>query len=139
MHQYELQCLQPYIFGPHHPGKGFITMITEEKVKQIRKQLSRGEPEGEIKNGLRVEGYTEDEIGVLFFNLFSKKTDSVKVKSSPDNNAQLLNLIGACFIIAGISMLVINTWLSVYAIPLIVLGAVSLCVKYFMFGKENQQ
>lgn len=111
-------------------------MITEEKIKQIRKQLSKGEPEGEIKNGLREEGYTEDEIGVLFFNLFSKKTDANKVKSSPDNNAQLFNLIGACFIIAGISMLVINTWLTTYAIPFIVLGAVSLCAKYFMRIKK---
>ena len=114
-------------------------MITEEKIKQIRKQLSKGEPEGEIKNQLRNEGYTEDEIGALFFNLFSKKTDSNKVKGSQDNNAQLFNLIGACFIIAGVSMLAINTWLTAYAIPLIVLGAISLCAKYFIPAKKEKK
>jgi hypothetical protein len=139
MHLYELQCLQPYIFEFNHLGKGFITMVTEEKIKHIRMQLSKGEPEGEIKNQLRKEGYTEDEIGTLFFNLFSKKTDSNKVNSRQDNNAQLFNLIGTCFIIAGISMLAINTWLTAYAIPLIVLGATSLCVKYFKPGKNEQK
>jgi hypothetical protein len=135
----ELQYLQRYIFGPDHPVKGFITMITEEKIKQIRKQLSKGEPEGEIKNGLREDGYTEDEIGTLFFNLFSKKEGSGKAKSSEDNNAQLYNLIGACFLIAGISMLAINTWLSEYAIPLIILGVISLGVKYFMRVKNEKK
>jgi hypothetical protein len=114
-------------------------MVTEEKIKQIRKQLSKGEPEGEIKNGLREAGYTEDEIEVLFFNLFSKKTGSNKVKASYDNNAQLFNLIGACFLIAGISMLAINTWLSEYAIPLIILGGISLSVKYFKRVKNDKK
>jgi hypothetical protein len=114
-------------------------MVTEEKIKQIRRQLSKGEPEGEIKNGLRKEGYTEDEIGTLFFNLYEKKGGSNEVRSSQHNNAQLFNLIGACFIIAGVSMLVINTWLSKYAIPLIVLGAMSLCAKYFMPVKKEKK
>ena len=114
-------------------------MITEEKIKQIRKLLSKGEPEGEIKNGLRTEGFTEDEIATLFFRLYEKKGSSVKVKRSSDNNTQLFNLIGACFLIAGISMLVINTWLSAYAIPLIVLGAISICAKYFMPVKKEKK
>ncbi len=114
-------------------------MITEEKIKQIRKLLSKGEPEGEIKNGLRTEGFTEDEIATLFFNLYEKKGSLGKVKSSQDNNAQLYNLIGASFLIAGISMLAINTWLTAYAIPLIVLGAISFCAKYFMRVKNEKK
>ena len=112
-------------------------MITEEKIKQIRKQLSKGEPEGEIKNGLRKDGYTEDEITALFFNLFSKNIASKKVKSNRDNKAQIFILVGICFIIAGISMLAINTWLKEFGIPLIVLGAISLCVKYFISNKNE--
>jgi uncharacterized membrane-anchored protein len=107
-------------------------MITEKKIKQIRKLLSKGEPEGEIKNGLRNEGFTEDEIATLFFNLYEKKSGSNKVKSSHNNDALIFNLIGACFLIAGISMLVIDTWLTAYAIPFIVLGAISLCARYFI-------
>lgn len=112
-------------------------MITEEKIKQIRKQLSRGEPEGEIKNGLRNDGYTEDEITALFFNLFPKKLNSGETGSRQDNKVQVFILIGACFIIAGISMLAINTWLKEFGIPLIILGAISLCVKFFISGKEK--
>jgi hypothetical protein len=114
-------------------------MITEEKIKLIRKQLSKGEPEGEIKNGLRSDGFTEDEITALFFNLFPKKTGSGEIKGSRNNEGQLFVLIGACFIIAGVSMLVINTWLTAYAVPLIVLGVISLCVKYFKAGKNDQK
>jgi uncharacterized membrane-anchored protein len=110
-------------------------MITEEKIKQIRKQLSKGEPEGEIKNGLRKDGYTEEEIGALFFNLFPKKISSVK--SNGDNKGQIFILIGACLIIVGVSVLAINTWLKEFGIPLIVLGAVSLCVKFFFSIKIN--
>lgn len=114
-------------------------MITEEKIKQLRKQLSKGEPEGEIKNGLRKDGYTEEEITALFFNLFPKKLGSNGGKSSTNNKAQIFSLIGACFIIAGGSMLAINTWLTAYAIPLIVLGAISLCVNYFMIRKDEKK
>ena len=111
-------------------------MITEEKIKQIRKQLSKGEPEGEIKNGLRNDGYTEEEIGELFFNLFSKKTSSDEVKN---NKGQVFILIGACFIIGGILMVVTKTWLQKFGIPLIILGSISVCVKYFISGKDDRK
>ena len=123
----------------NHSGAGFITMITEERIKLIRKQLSSGEPEGEIKNMLRKDGYSEDEIVVLFFNLYEKKSGAKESKRTQFNNGQILSLIGASFLIAGISMLAINTWLSEYAIPLIILGAISLCAVYFKPGKNGQK
>ncbi len=112
-------------------------MITEEKIKHIRKQLSKGEPEGEIKNGLRKAGLSEDEITALFFNLFPKKTGLKKLGSNENANTQLFYLIGACLIIAGGSMLAINTWLKQFGIPLIVLGAVSLCINFFIANKNK--
>ena len=114
-------------------------MITEEKIKWVKGQLSKGEPEGEIKNQLRNEGYTEDEIAALFFNLFLKKASSKKIKSIGDTNAQMVNLIGVCFLIAGISMLVINTWLRSYSVTLIILGVIILCVNYLFPVKNNQK
>ena len=114
-------------------------MITEERIKQIRRQLSKGEPEGEIKNLLRKEGYTEEEIKSLFFNLFSKKAASANVKGSRNDKGQIYILIGACFIIAGIAMLAVNTWLKDFGIPLIVLGAISICMKYFIAEKDKQE
>jgi hypothetical protein len=41
-------------------------MLTEEKIKQIRKQLRSGVPQGEIKNELLNEGYSEEEISKAF-------------------------------------------------------------------------
>lgn len=114
-------------------------MITEGRIKQIRRQLSKGEPEGEIKNLLRQEGYTEDQITSLFFNLFPKKTASGAVKGSHNDKGQIFILIGACFIIAGFAMLAVNTWLTDFGIPLIVLGAISICIKYFIAGKDKQE
>lgn len=41
-------------------------MLTEEKIKKVRKQLRGGIPEGEIKSDLINEGYTQDEIDKIF-------------------------------------------------------------------------
>ena len=40
------------------------------------------------------------------------------------------------FMVGKFSMLAINTWLKEFGIPLIILGAISLCVKYFVSGKK---
>ncbi len=41
-------------------------MLTGEKIKETRKRLSKGIPEGEIKNELKAEGYSEDDIKKIF-------------------------------------------------------------------------
>ena len=41
-------------------------MLTEEKIKQVRKQLSSGMPQGEIKNQLIQEGYSEEDLEKIF-------------------------------------------------------------------------
>ena len=41
-------------------------MITEEKIKQARKKLRSGIPQGEIKNDLKREGYTDEDIDRVF-------------------------------------------------------------------------
>ena len=41
-------------------------MITEEKVKQIKRQLRKGEPQGEIKNQWINEGYSDEDIDKIF-------------------------------------------------------------------------
>ena len=41
-------------------------MLTGEKIKQVRKQLRSGIPQGEIKNELRAGGYTEADIEKIF-------------------------------------------------------------------------
>ena len=41
-------------------------MLTKEKIAAVKKQLRSGVPEGEIKNDLQKEGYTEEEIKEIF-------------------------------------------------------------------------
>ena len=41
-------------------------MITNEKIQDIRKKLKRWEPEREIKEQLRREGYSREEIDTAF-------------------------------------------------------------------------
>ncbi len=41
-------------------------MITEEKIKEIKKLLRRGEPEGEIREKLKQEGFTIEDINTVF-------------------------------------------------------------------------
>lgn len=64
-------------------------MITEEKIKQARKQLRSGIPQGEIKNDLKKEGYTDEDI------------DQVFVPNKPDMRSWYL-CFAIVFFIAGI-------------------------------------
>ncbi|MCC6288177.1 MAG: hypothetical protein IT249_09855 [Chitinophagaceae bacterium] len=41
-------------------------MITEDKIKEIKKRLSRGVPEGEIKQELIRAGYSAEDIEKIF-------------------------------------------------------------------------
>lgn len=41
-------------------------MIPENKIRVIHQQLKNGEPEGEIREKLKLEGYTEEEIQQVF-------------------------------------------------------------------------
>jgi hypothetical protein len=41
-------------------------MITEEKIKKFRKMVRNGEPQGELIEKLRAEGYSEEEISKIF-------------------------------------------------------------------------
>ena len=41
-------------------------MISEEKIKEVRKSLNRGEPEGEIRESLAREGYSKEDIDRVF-------------------------------------------------------------------------
>ena len=64
-------------------------MITEEKIKQARKQLRSGIPQGEIKNELKAAGYTDEDI------------DKVFVPHKPDMRSWYL-CFAIVFFIAGI-------------------------------------
>src|SRR4051812_7288529 len=41
-------------------------MISEEKIKEVRRNLTRGEPDGEIREKLLSEGYSKEDIDKVF-------------------------------------------------------------------------
>jgi hypothetical protein len=41
-------------------------MITEEKIREVKKLLRRGEPEGEIREKLKQEGFTKEDLNTIF-------------------------------------------------------------------------
>lgn len=41
-------------------------MLSEGKISQVRKELRSGVPQGEIKNQLLSEGYSEEEVDKIF-------------------------------------------------------------------------
>lgn len=112
-------------------------MITGEKVARVKKMLQKGEPQGEIKNDLRKEGYTEEEIASLFYDLSSAKQVTAGSNSKKTRSGQIFNLIGASLFIAGISMLAVKTWLTEFGLPLIISGVISLGLGYFISGNNR--
>lgn len=71
-------------------------MITAEKIKQARKQLRSGVPEGEIKNELLAQGYTEEDMAKVF------------VAYRPDMRSWCL-FFAILFSLIGIYQLIVNT------------------------------
>jgi hypothetical protein len=47
-------------------------VISEEKIKAIRKLLRKGYPQGELTNDLLSEGYTSEEIQQAYYSLYPK-------------------------------------------------------------------
>lgn len=41
-------------------------MISNEKLKEIRKRMKSGEPAGELEETLRKEGYSQEDISKIF-------------------------------------------------------------------------
>jgi hypothetical protein len=68
-------------------------LISEEKIKAIQKRLKRGEPEGELKNELRKEGFTEEDMKMVF------------VPHKPDMRSWYL-IFSVIFFIAGAYLLI---------------------------------
>ncbi len=71
-------------------------MISEEKIKQVKKQLRAGVPEGEIKNSLLEEGYSEEDLENIF------------VAHKPDMQSWYL-ISAILFLIFGLYNIIVNS------------------------------
>ena len=92
-------------------------MITEERIRQIRKRLKRGEPEGELKSELRREGYTEADMAKIF------------VAHKPDMQSWYL-FFGIIFFIAGV-------W--IFSLLLIAASAILFSLYYVEWQKARKE
>jgi len=75
-------------------------MIPEEKVQEIKRLLRKGEPEGEIKEQLKKEGYTEEEISNAIM-------PARRPVSNNGGEYPLSYFLGAGLLITGIAVLAI--------------------------------
>lgn len=94
-------------------------MITKEKIAAIQKQVRSGVPEGEIKNELRKEGYTEEEIREAF----------------PAHRADMRSW----YLVSGIIIATAGLWRFVVSesLLLLILG-IGLLTLYYTENKKHQ-
>ncbi len=114
-------------------------MITDERIKQIKKQLRTGEPQGEIKNKLRSEGYLEEDIEKVFLEISAFKAGLKNKAGRQESRGQIFSLIGISFLIVGITIMGTDLWVKAYAPYPIVLGISSLVVKFIISSGDKSK
>ena len=97
-------------------------MLTEQKIKQARKLISKGFPEGELKNLLKEEGYSEEDIKEIF-------------KPKPYDMRSWLLVFGTLFCLLGF-YLIVNGKEAWHAF---LFGAGLLAQCYRLDAKQKQQ
>jgi hypothetical protein len=95
-------------------------MITEEKIQEVRRLLKRGMPEGELREMLLKEGFTNDDLKIVF------KPQPYDMRAWYLFFGSLISLAGFYFFFENGSLLIL------------ILGAL-LFVAYFFEVKRQKQ
>jgi hypothetical protein len=74
-------------------------MITEQKIKEVKKLLKKGVPAGELITDLKEQGFSEEEIQKVFYVRFTKD------KSIGSDKNSFLSLASIGFMILGGTLL----------------------------------
>jgi hypothetical protein len=107
-------------------------MMTNEKIKQVRKLLKRGVPAGELITDLKEEGFSDEEIDTVF-RVSRKSERRVILESS------FLSLVSISFIIAGGTILLGPPfWLRPYGYFILIAGLLGIVVRRFMASKTKR-
>jgi fatty acid desaturase len=99
-------------------------MLTDEKKGLIRKKLKRGYPQGEIKEELRKEGYSEQEIEAAFNTLREHNSQS-------RGKFPISFVLGTGLVITGIAVLAIFPGASL-GLFFLLGGAATFIVGFFL-------
>ena len=105
--------------------------------KFINKKLKSGYPAGELKNDLLAQGFTKTEIEALFLKASTKNQYAGKNTVKENMLADMFALAGVSFLIAGIAMIYIQTWLTEYGIWVIITGLICRGVKFFLSYQDK--
>ena len=105
--------------------------------KYVIKKLRSGYPAGELKNDLLAKGFTETEIEILFLRVSTKKRFAGKNATKENVLADMFALAGVSFLISGIAVTYIQSWLTQYGIWVIITGVICLGVKLFLSIRDK--
>ena len=108
-----------------------------ELSKFINKKLKSGYPAGELKNELLTKGLTEAEIDEAFLKISTKNKGAGKSSVKENTLADMFALAGVSFLVAGIAMINIQTWLTAYGSWVIIAGVIFLGIKLILFLKDK--
>lgn len=108
-------------------------MISDKKIKQIRKSLRKGVPEGELIADLQEEGFSEEDIQIVFYSPGGENKKTVASENP------LWYLISIALLILGITILLgPRLWLTSYAYVLLIAGLTGIGFKIVLKrGNEN--
>jgi hypothetical protein len=92
----------------------------------VRKKIRSGYPEGELREELKNQGYTQSDIDELFS---SGKTGS----RQPSPTYPMWYLVSGGLFILGIALTAVpGLWLQPFSWPLIIIGALGIVIKFLL-------
>jgi hypothetical protein len=110
----------------------------EELTDFVRKKLKKGYPEGELRNDLLQQGYTDEEIQKAVYNPPLTEAGKKKEAQRNQDNNPLWYLASVGLLITGIAIKSVSYYKDSSAgTLLIVVGAVGLAAKIFMAIKDR--
>ncbi len=106
-------------------------MIPEEKIKEIKKRLRNGYPEGELINDLLKEGYALEDIREAIWPAsLSNITEN--------NDFPIWYLLSVGFFILGLALIAVPiVWLSEYGWFFIITGIAGIVLHFFLRVKKG--
>jgi hypothetical protein len=105
--------------------------MTAAKIKEVKKLIRNGMPDGEVIADLKEEGFSDEEIQKIFYLSATENNKSASSEKS------LWYLVSIAFMILGVTLLLgPPIWVKNYGYFFLIAGLVGLFVKYFILKKK---
>jgi len=112
-------------------------MKNQEDIRlYVRKKIKRGYPEGELRNDLLQQGYSDEEIQRFIYD----PEINVKKKSKRITDSPLWYAISVGFLILGLTLFLgPSIWLREFNLLFLILGLIGIIAKYILRNIEEQK